>query len=434
MPATTRPETAPMAEADKSPGILTLQECFQKALKQSETLGIQEQTLQIAEAHYLQALGTALPHLNVNGSEMLQDQGNFNDTNSGTGLANTFNRFSTPSLAVTLTQPLFNGFRALRAISLSTTEKEKSRFETERAKQLLFFDVARAYYTILELEKQLGISDQVHEALSKRVGELSGRIRLGKSRDSERLMTESQLAAVNAGIEHDKGVVTVARDMLGFLIGQQMVPEKLVDDFPLPAQLPSLEHYLALLPSRPDLYASQKSIELYQGQVSYEKGKLLPSVNLQSDYYPYRVGFYSDIKWDVIFTMTVPLFEGGATKGVIRQAQAALKQSELEDQRVKRQAQTDLQQAYHTYSASRAQGTALQAAEEKATANYKAQQSEYGLGLVTNLDVLTSLQELRTRSLETNQTFYQSKLDYLQLKVTAGQVPIRAEDFGEALQ
>ncbi len=53
--------------------VLTLKECYQKALLQSESLAIQTENLNIAEAHYQQALAEALPHISGNASELIQD-------------------------------------------------------------------------------------------------------------------------------------------------------------------------------------------------------------------------------------------------------------------------------------------------------------------------------------------------------------------------
>jgi outer membrane protein TolC len=399
-------------------GILTLRECFEKALQQSETLGIREESIRIAEAHYLQALGTVLPHLNVKATETIQDtEGAFSDGEVG----RTFTRRSRPEVAVTLKQPLFQGLREFRALKVSSAEKRKNAFERDRAKQLLFFDVARAYYTVLELEEERRILHSIRGTFLKRIEELKERIRLGKSRESEILTTESQLASLEAEIERVRGSVKTAREMLGFLIGEEAAA-KLADEFRVPASVKPLESYIASLSSRPDLTASHEAVRFAQGRLSYEKGGRLPTVDLEANYYPYRVGFLSDIDWDLLFTLNIPIFQGGATRGRIREAEALLKQSELSRQEGGRRAETDLRQAYHDLATARSREAALRRAEAKAAANYRAQSEEYRLGLVNNLEVLQALRDWQDRRREANLGRYETKLTYLQLLMTSGEL------------
>ena len=399
-------------------GVLTLRECFEKALHQSETLGIREESIRIAEAHYLQALGTALPRLNVKATETIQDT----EGASGDGeVGRTFTRRSRPEVAVTLRQPLFQGLREFRALKVSSAEKQKNVFELDRARQLLFFDVARAYYTVLELEEEKGILQSIRGTFRKRIEELKERVRLGKSRESEILTTESQVASLEAELERVKGSVKTAREMLGFLTGEP-AEAKLTDEFRVPPSVKPLEGYVASLTSRPDLSASQEAVRLARGRVSYEKGGRFPTLDLEANYYPYRVGFLSDIDWDLLFTLNIPIFQGGATKGRIREAQALLKQSELSRQEADRRAETDLRQAYHDLATARSREAALRRAEAKAAANYRTQSEEYRLGLVNNLEVLQALRDWQERRREANVSHYEIKLAYLQLLITSGEL------------
>ena len=60
----------PSVQAD-SPK-MSLSDCFQAALKRSETVAISDQEISAARGRYSQALGTLLPSFSVNASELLQ--------------------------------------------------------------------------------------------------------------------------------------------------------------------------------------------------------------------------------------------------------------------------------------------------------------------------------------------------------------------------
>ncbi len=404
-------------------GALTLRQAYEKALAQSESLAIQEQTIRIAEAHYLQALGTVLPHINVVASEFIQDtSGSSSSSSGGTSVSNTFISRSRPQVGVALVQPLFQGFREFRALRVANAEKLQNTYRTERARQILFSDVARAYYTVLQVERQLDIQNSLRGTLLKRTQELKDRIGLGKSRPSELLTTESQLASTEADLENTKGLVATARDFLGFLTGEPAT-QRLRDEFQVPGRVSSLERYTESLDQRPDLMASKQTVRLAKGQWDYQKGGRYPNANVQANYYFYRTGFQKDIHWDTTFNLNIPIFQGGATRGLIREAEAKYHQATLGDQETDRQAQTDLRQAYDGLKSSQAQDFALRRAEQKASASFIAQQEEYRLGLVNNLDVLQALRDWQQSRLQSNQSYFATKLNYLNVLVASGQLP-----------
>ncbi len=398
---------------------LTLQQAFQKALNQSESLAIREEDIHIAEAHYRQALGTVLPQLNAKGTEFLQDT---NGASDGSTLSSSLTRRSKPEVSIGITQPLFQGFREFRALKIAGSEKQKNIFEKQRAKQILFSDVTRAYYTVIALEKELQILESIQGTMQKRIIELNERLRLGKSRSSEKLTAETQLATLEAQSEKTKGDIGSARELLAFLTFEP-VTQKLVDTFEVPTTIEPLDTLLTALSSRPDLKASQESVHLAEGKVNYQKGGHSPTLLFNGNYYPYRVGFQQDIKWDALFTLNFPLFSGGTTMGLVKEAKAGFKQSQLADEEKNRSAERDLRQAYNNLHASFRREAALKKAETKSEANFRAQSQEYRLGLVNNLEVLQSLRDWQERRLDNNQGHYQTKLDYLQLKVAEGNLP-----------
>lgn len=397
--------------------ILKLYEAYQMALVQSESVALQEETIRIAEAHYLQALGDVLPHMDVNATELIQDTGG--GSAAGSSIGTTFTRRSRPEVAVNLTQHLFQGFREFRTLRVSGAEQERAQLQRDRARQLLFSDTARAYYTVLEVEQELQIRQAIQKMLHQRVSELQQRVQLGKSREGDLLATEAQLASVQAQVEKDKGLVSTARDYLGFLVGRE-VTERLLDEFEVPRQNPPVESYVAKLTGRPDIGASWASVTMAKGQLSYEKGGRYPTLDLSANYYPYRVGFQSDIDWDLNFSLKVPIFQGGATRGKIREARAELKQAELTRQLTTRQAELEVRQAYHTLASAESQEALFHKAEQKGEATYHSLRDEEQHGLVNSLDVLEALRQWQDQRLQANQSRFQTKLNYLQLLVATG--------------
>src|SRR3989338_8234456 len=125
----------------------TLPQCYEWALKQSETVSIQEENIRAVEAKYLQAVGSVLPKIAFKGSEFLQDD---SAAAGGSDVSNTFTRFSRPEFKFNAKQPIFSGFREFHILAANRSEKEAHTAAWEGAKRNLFVDVAQAFYTVLQ--------------------------------------------------------------------------------------------------------------------------------------------------------------------------------------------------------------------------------------------------------------------------------------------
>ncbi len=399
---------------------VSLEECFRRARTYAASVQIQEQEIRAAEGRYYQALGGALPHLSLQGSELIQDTSGASA--NGDGIGSTFLRRSTPELAVNLKQPLFQGFREFKALSASRADKQKAFFETERTGQLLFLEVAQVFLAIHEREQGLKILKSQIEVMEQRLRELKERVRLGKSRRSEVLTIESQKDLLAAERAQTEGEIAVARETLSFLTG-------LASSIPLqepvsPFQTEeTLAVYLERRTQRPDLHAAEQNFILSEASLAYERGGYFPKLNLEANYYPYRVGFRDPIDWDLWFTLEIPLFQGGTTRGLVREAKARLQQAKLEKEDSVRKSEREIEEAYYRFQSAQEEVKALEGAVETAKKNYQVHLEEYRRGLVTNLDVLQALKDFYQIQREANRASHRSSLNAYQLKVALGEVP-----------
>ena len=182
-------------------GVLTLKECYQLALKRSEQLAIHQQQIRQAEGRFLQSLSGVLPKASFNYSNKYVDGD------------------QAPEAKFTFSQPLFSGFKEFAAMAASKAETRQRRQEEVRARQLLFTDVADAFYYYGLYQEQLRSTQSIAQALWERMGELQKRVDLGRSRTSELASAESRLRKAEADVEQKKSDMTVARQLLEFLTG-----------------------------------------------------------------------------------------------------------------------------------------------------------------------------------------------------------------------
>ncbi|MCE9625468.1 MAG: TolC family protein [Deltaproteobacteria bacterium] len=398
---------------------MTLGECYQYALQRSETVAISEQEIARAQAIYTQALGSVLPRLSLNVIEVLQDSSA--NTDGAGSVGSTFTQFSRPSVALTMNQAIFRGFKEFRALKLAKINESQKRSLQRNAERLLFQDVAIVFLTIFKIERDIEITQQIIQVERSSIGELARRVRLGKSRDSEAALLEADIALLEAQLEQKRGQRRTAYDNLAFLTGLQPQPAISYDNPPV-RDLKAIDFYTEKLDARPDVQAARDDVQLAKGEVKIRQGDLLPQADLTANYYPYRTGFQKDIKWDATFNVGIPVFNW-ETVGKIREAKTLAKQSQLKEELTRRGAVTEVQKSYDGFVSSRNEYQKFQNATAKARQSYNLQSKDFTDTLITTLDLLQSQQTWLDALRQRNTAEVQTWLDWLNLQVTSGIMP-----------
>lgn len=389
---------------------LTLADCYQLTLKQSEKLALQEELIQEAEGRFLRALGAVLPHASFSSSDKRQD---------GSG-SSAFTLKEVPERKFVVTQTLFGGFKEAAAMSGARAEKRQRTHEKTRVGQLLLLDVTNGFYLLLEQRKDLEALTATRKALVKRIHELKERERLGRSRPSEVVSSEANLRRVEAELEEVKSREVVARQLLEFLTGRNSLG-KIADSGSLNFSLDPLENYLAKAGRRPDLQALVEAWEVSKKQVTVARSPLWPTVEAEGNYYVERAGASEAVDWDATLTVDVPIFEGGEAFGAVKEAKARSRAAEIRLSQAKRSADLEIRDAYARLEAALAKSGALEKALLASEEDYRLQTEEYRLNLVNNLDVLEALEDLQQARRDLLRASYEARRFYWALRVAAGE-------------
>jgi outer membrane protein len=398
------------AATQAMPASQNLQSTYQAAVKRSETVGIDVELINQAEERYQQALGAVLPNVSLVGSYLRQQ---VPDSASNLYPA------GQPLLKLQATQPLFRGFREFAGLRQNKKYSDAAAQDERQARTLLFNDVVLNFYTVLGLEKTLTNYASEVEAYENRIKDLRQRIRIGRSRQSEVLTVEASLAGLRAQIESAKGQLRVARELYAFLTG---LPSEtpLQDDQPLIRTMPPVEYYINGVDHRPDVSANKIRLSATEDSLAIAKGAYLPTADFTANYYLYRFGATANVKWDIQFLATFPIYAGGAIDSSVRQAVSQIHQYDLNISLSRRQAEEQIRAAYQTYTADQQQVEALKASKLANERNLKAELADYRLGLVTNLDVLNALISYQESERALDQQIFTTKLNYFKLESVAG--------------
>jgi len=324
-----------LAGTGKAETPLTLEECYKRALIQSETIAIDQEKLAETEAEFKQALGTALPSLDFFSVDKRQENNAYSSS---------FNPNYAPQRNFQINQPIFSGFKEFAAMSGAKALKKQRTHEWVRAEQLLLSDVSDAFYSLQEQRNDLEILKNIQGALQDRIGDLKHWVEIGRSRSSEESAARAQLEQVNAQIEQTLGQETTARQILEFLTGKPV--EEIVDSTQSVSALSPVESYLGKAHLRPDVQAAEEAERVAEKQVTINKAGYWPFASLQGDYYTQRYGIYDGIDWDASLLVDVPIFKGGQTAGAVDQAKAQLREAQLQKQLAQRSSEQDIRDAY----------------------------------------------------------------------------------------
>jgi outer membrane protein len=236
------------------------------------------------------------------------------------------------------------------------------------------------------------------------------------------LNVQATISTLRAQIEQQQGQLSVARESLAFLSGLDAATPLKDSEPESPAPEP-LDHYLAGVPERPDVQASEKRLAAAQENVTIAKGAHLPSLDLNGNYYFERPGYLDDINWDVQVALTIPIYSGGSLQSKVREAGSQQTQAELALSQVRRLAEQEVRSLYDNLLADRAQVAAFEKSTEAARKSYEAQSREYRLGLVTNLDVLQALTTYQQNQRALDRARFTAKLDFLRLLASSSRRP-----------
>ncbi len=413
------PLRAIAASEDLSP--VTLAQCNEWAQAQSESLKSRREAVEQSRARARAALGGALPRLDWEWRDTWQDPDGVKELERK-GFSGFVEKNQVES-KFTLEQPLFSGLREFSAWSGFRRESARDALRLERASRELFETVAAAFYAVLTHESDRDNAAAALALAEDRVKDLREFRRLGKARASEVFTAQAHAAALRARLQQIRSRIIAAREDLSFLTGRDLSSRTLRDDIPGPPPVEALDDVLARAAGRSDLRAQREEVAAQQKRVRYQKGLYWPAVDLSGNYYTQRATFLEVLDWDLMLSLKVPLFRGGATAAGVREAESAYRQSLLALEEMERNVLHGMRKLHADLTAVVEEAKAQEEAAQAAQKSYDALREEYGLGLVANLDVLQALDLLQAQRRAWDAARLQAKIAFLRLQVAMEKMP-----------
>lgn len=356
---------------------LTLGQCLTMAQERSKELKIQTEQRVQAEQRLKQAKSSNLPLIGLKNSNFVRDTAN--NIYTGAGMDS----------RLTVSQPLFTGFKNKETIALSQVTVHSKELQYQNVARLLKTKVTQSFYTIVSAESDIKNIQNTLTFMQNRLEELKDRVRLGKSRESEVLAIESQIATLNAQLEKSKGDRAKEMETLACLLEIEPTIITLNDNTPIIEESGKLETFLETVKSRPDIESARQEVMIQSAKIKISKGAMLPTLKLDGTLYAARSGNTSI--WDTAVSIDMPLFAGGILRSKIDEDVSRLRELEIQIALITCNANAEVRRLHTTLISSLNQVSALKDAYTKSEKSYQLQLKDYQLGLVNNLDVIQAM-------------------------------------------
>jgi outer membrane protein len=363
------------------PAAITLKESFEAARLNMESIKRADATVEISQQLKNRARAAVLPTISGVGTYTKIDP-------PDAAGASPFLLTRQYSAGIRLTQPLLRG-GTISAYQLAKENILLAKYQKDATEINLYQLVINSYYNLNIAQMDVKNVEEFLKFTRERVKEIRERTQIGRSRKGELVQAEAQFH--NAESQLQQSLIRLQEAETTFEFFTRMRPDEIVVPTDIPKLTGSLEEYLIKVRARPDILASRQQIKVAEQQVSISKGGHYPQVDLISNYYFDRTGILASSEWDVGVAVVIPLFQGGSVMAATREATEAKRIAELTGSEAERTAERDLAINYRNLERLQQQLVSVKSALEKSEEAYRLNKKDYQYGLVTNLDVLLSL-------------------------------------------
>jgi len=318
-----------------------------------------------------------------------------------------------------MTYTVFNGGQNWNNVGASSAAIAARKQTLARDYQTIYQDVAQAFYNVLQYEGDMTIQSDLIDALGARVDDLKDRVNLGRSRPSELLQAQTDLANAKYTYEQQRGSLNAAKETVAFYTGIPSAYFKLKDTQKFPSA-GELEYYVQHSGTRPDVLSQLESLRQAERNLSVAQGQLWPTITANGNFLASQDPATNQIDATMTLEASMPIFDGGLIIGQIHQNKEMVRQERLNVEQLQRTADQDTRTAYVNFNATVSEVVVLREAAMLAAKNFEAQVDDYRRGVVANLDVLTALQDYQTARIQLHNANMQARLDLINLHVAAG--------------
>ncbi|VEL95626.1 NodT family efflux transporter outer membrane factor (OMF) lipoprotein [Alteromonas sp. 76-1] len=281
------------------------------------------------------------------------------------------------------------------SVDAASFDAASARSAYQSSRDALVASIIRSYLDIITQQQLLAIEQERLRVYENSESIILKRYRtgLGSLDDLDNAKTSS--ATTRASIALYENTISAAKRTLAVLLGRQ---DQTLSDFPSVTEFPDvLEPLLALpeqdLARRPDLQAAYYGIKASEANVKVAYKALLPSINLSAGLTDIGTSpsqsLFTNPLWNLLGQVTAPLFQGGALRAQIDDAELTALNSWWEYRETLLTAVQEVQDALDNEKALSQRQYYTNIAYQNALSSADTFSGQYRQGLVDILDLLS---------------------------------------------
>ncbi len=298
---------------------------------------------------------------------------------------------------LTISQPLFRGFRTKNATKAAEAGVLASREALRNTEQNVLLDAVTAYADVLRDGAIAGLRARNVEFLNEQVRAASDRFTVGEGTRTDVAQAEARRSGAISDLSVARASVNTSRAVYRQVIGEDprgLAPAKTAEHL-LPRTLDAA--LSAGLSDHPAIVSSLHSVDAAAFDVKEIEGELLPTIDLEGTlsrrYEPSATVRTTDSA-SIVGRLTVPIYQGGGVSARVRQAKETLGQRKIEVDAAREQVRAAVVAGWGGLKSAIAQIEAAQASVDAAQLALEGVIEEQRVGQRTTLDVLDAQAEL----------------------------------------
>lgn len=242
------------------------------------------------------------------------------------------------SQSLTVTQPVFQGFRTVAGIRQAENQVQAGRSLLRSTEQSVLLDGVTSFLNVVRDQAVLQLTVNNEQVIRRQLEATQDRFRVGEVTRTDVAQSQSRLAQSTAQRVTAEGTLQASRGTYQRVIGsypgilQQPAPKL---DLPQTRD----EAIATAAGNNPNVVAAQYTEKAAQANVTVQTGQLLPELNVQGSLQRADTlgglsnGFQESAQ--VAAVLTVPLYSSGSVEAQVRQAKqvAGQRRIQIEEQR-----------------------------------------------------------------------------------------------------
>jgi len=374
-------------------GAETLAEALSAAYANNPTLLAQRAALRATDEEVPTALGGWRPTVSVSADAGFEDLSS--ESTQGLGADDTLNP---RTLTLSLSQPLFRGFRTVSGVRRAENLVRADRARLAEVEQDTLLQAATAYLDVYRDQSVLELAINNEQRLRRQLDAAKDRFDVGEVTRTDVAQAESRLSNAIAYRVRAEGDLTSSRaiylNVVGRMPGTLAAPDVIG---PLPKDEKAAQAQAS--DENPSVRRAIFAARAARFDVRIATGALLPELTLNGTYTMAEdtsTFITSQDTATLTARLSVPLYQSGSEYAKVRAARATASQRRLEVEQSKRAVAQDVTRGWEALQTARARIKAFEDSVRAAKIALQGVEEEASVGSRTTLDVLDAEQELFT--------------------------------------